>query len=800
MGLEKLKSVFNDINIDVNTGEDSSRFESLDTVQDNLNGFQFSPISVLLSNGKYEQYLTDTPGAPLLTPTNLDYNSAQYDPRLGKKVTNFQIGQNNIEINSKNDYLGTFYDDEQTIGPTDVPYFAKEYVFNTDRPNPLISFNNNYPLAPQVVFEGQRPDLFGFQHNPFMTIPNLYMSSTPGAPTEFVEGAEFDYRTTKYDPRIDRATQQSFNSQNTYQGSAKYTESTLGPASSDTNSGVSHFKYDRTFSTDNSILATLPEDSEITVNIPNFTFTNNPQSFFKAPGTDTTLEKISEHGDEGDKSIQFSKLYGNDHTAKQLKVDLNPGIGVDKSHFDIRRDSSRTFAGKEPYIVTNIGSDTVSGRSLPFSRSKTDIKRLSNFLFSKEGINFFLKQNLLGANSYVQFSNKDILGERKLYSSKQRVKSYYLQSSTLAASTRLLGNTVPNVLVDREFPISEISNFAGGLPGPLGDMFPNKYTDMVPDTNKFLTSPSGAGFWKKSLQDLKNKVGAVIGKPSEVIRNDGDRVTLQKVFKSDHLTPQNDWLVTPDNTSYLEREEYGMPFYFKDLRSNTYIIFRAYIDGLTESVTPSWNSETYIGRSEPVYTYGNAERTISFNLKLMAQTEEELKAIYAKMNMLTSLCYPSYPTDDVSITRMNPPLLKFRLGELYGNSEHAGVKTSSKTAYTKFFKTAVQTVVDTGQSTELVETVIPNDWQDIPHIYSTFKQSELMGFLDSLTYTVPDSSPWETKRGQRVPKYVEASINYKVIHNKTPQAGTQFIGFTGKNAMDNLFSAAREGASTDIQI
>ena len=33
-----------------------------------------------------------------------------------------------------------------------------------------------------------------------------------------------------------------------------------------------------------------------------------------------------------------------------------------------------------------------------------------------------------------------------------------------------------------------------------------------------------------------------------------------------------------------------MPFYFKDLRDNSYIYFRAYIEGLSENISPSYAS------------------------------------------------------------------------------------------------------------------------------------------------------------------------------------------------------------------
>ena len=192
----------------------------------------------------------------------------------------------------------------------------------------------------------------------------------------------------------------------------------------------------------------------------------------------------------------------------------------------------------------------------------------------------------------------------------------------------------------------------------------------------------------------------------------------------------------------VDAKKEGMPFYFKDLRDNTYIFFRAYVDGINENISPSWVEQNYIGRSESAYVYERTGRTLSFNLTLFANTQKELHMIYRKMDALTGLCYPEYAKDQYLSTinlssaqqestttpsvgklRMKPPLTKLRLGELFGK-----------------------------------------------------ENKELIGFIDSLTYNIPDESTWETDSGKRVPKYIQASINYRVIHNEPPSKDTTFYG------------------------
>ena len=209
----------------------------------------------------------------------------------------------------------------------------------------------------------------------------------------------------------------------------------------------------------------------------------------------------------------------------------------------------------------------------------------------------------------------------------------------------------------------------------------------------------------------------------------------------------------------IEEEEYGMPFYFYDLRDETYITFRAYIEALTEQLSPSWSPQNYVGRSEPVYVYERTERNIDFTLKLYAGNGKELDAIYSKMRRLTSLCYPEYKMDvqmskvHLSVgtagvsnysggkTRMKPPLTRLRIGELYGRA------------------------------------TTPDEAKVLP------SKNDVLGFVKSLSYSIPESSTWEYQKGQRVPKHIVATISYQVIHDSPPHKGTGFYGYAGSNVV-----------------
>jgi len=485
----------------------------------------------------------------------------------------------------------------------------------------------------------------------------------------------------------------------------------------------------------------VPKNNRITINNIN-TYTGT-RHIAESPTDLTTLGL-----DLGTQSWQ--NLYTAGHTPKD-----NPKWGnrtpisyphVNRDKLDIRKPSSaKTLLGNiltlsrnplgttqtEPYVVSHIPTDNfLSGgrvtnagnQSVPIVRAITDTLRLTKYLTSPAGLAFMVKQNALGFfGSKVETPLLSLRGEQpSTIVLPQRFNSLYNPLSTLGSSLARLVGTTPNLLLRRDvlFPSSVLS-----------------YDKTVFKLDNTFTNNNGVGIgppifdasapWSLVATGVKFK--NPIGPKS------GDKMTLADMVSGKSLISLLNTSVI-DGTSItpmklnVESHKEGMPLYFKDLRDNKYIFFRAYIEGLTENISPSWTSTNYIGRSEPVYVYERSERDITFTLRMVAQTSDELGKIYQKMNKLTSLCYPQY-MDDTNLggkMKMKPPLTKFRLGELFGKSKN-----------------------------------------------------ELMGFIKSLNYSIDQSSTWETEPGKRVPRHVTANITYQVIHGSVPQLNTQFYGYVG---------------------
>ena len=145
-----------------------------------------------------------------------------------------------------------------------------------------------------------------------------------------------------------------------------------------------------------------------------------------------------------------------------------------------------------------------------------------------------------------------------------------------------------------------------------------------------------------------------------------------------------------------------IPIWFSKVGSSKPTVFRALMSGLTETVSPSWNSSKFVGNPYNFYTFEGIERSTSFNLKLYCNSPVELGVNWEKITKITQMAYPS-----IGAQFANAPIIKFRIGDIYNNK---------------------------------------------------------IGYIESLSYTIPDDSNWETngKIGY-LPKIVDIAITIKFI-------------------------------------
>lgn len=109
-----------------------------------------------------------------------------------------------------------------------------------------------------------------------------------------------------------------------------------------------------------------------------------------------------------------------------------------------------------------------------------------------------------------------------------------------------------------------------------------------------------------------------------------------------------------------------IPLRFYSLNKKTGVSFKATINGLSETFSPSWESNRFLGNPYNFYTYDSIERSVSFSFKVYSLNQSEHISCWQKLNFLASL---TYPQTSQSFVYTVPPFLKFTLGDMYRNKE-----------------------------------------------------------------------------------------------------------------------------------
>ena len=218
-------------------------------------------------------------------------------------------------------------------------------------------------------------------------------------------------------------------------------------------------------------------------------------------------------------------------------------------------------------------------------------------------------------------------------------------------------------------------------------------------------------------------LGGLIGFPSKKKSGKGAAVTLFSKDRKGTLQVRYDGLspdIAPlnklDNNTELPKD--FIKFRIRDAVNGKWIIFPALISGITDNSSAETTPIQYIGRPDKVYVYGGTDRTIGFNMKVVALNEGDITTIWEKMNYLKGLVHPQF----------------------------------------KEFKN------DSGESVGLGTRPVA------PIIYLTIGDMfvNTPGFFKSINVTVPENTNWETKDGLQFPHVCDVSFDFQYIGKETP--------------------------------
>jgi hypothetical protein len=213
--------------------------------------------------------------------------------------------------------------------------------------------------------------------------------------------------------------------------------------------------------------------------------------------------------------------------------------------------------------------------------------------------------------------------------------------------------------------------FYPGSPKTFGVV--NKWVyDFAPDTNprvtyktKYQTSvqdfkPKNQKYTQEVSQYLSKNISiASPGTPTNGLftaySRDGGTHTTERPSYYQDLTQLGS--IISDPASPTDVDSIDVIFSVKDSEP---VRFRAFLEDLSETITPTYNENKYIGRYETFYTYNKVIRDVSFKLTLNAFSEQELHHIHRKMSYLTSLAYP-----EVTNNYLTPNIFKITIGKIF---------------------------------------------------------------------------------------------------------------------------------------
>jgi len=150
------------------------------------------------------------------------------------------------------------------------------------------------------------------------------------------------------------------------------------------------------------------------------------------------------------------------------------------------------------------------------------------------------------------------------------------------------------------------------------------------------------------------------------------KLGIESAIKSDYLNEKLPYELGATDTklklsdgTFLDDYDF-ITLKFKSLATGKAVNFRATISGVSETVSPSWDSAKFIGTPFSHYTYTGIERSLTFNFRVYSTTPIQHIAAWQRINFLTSLAYPQGYAGGIGA---RAPFLQFTLGNLYKNRE-----------------------------------------------------------------------------------------------------------------------------------
>ena len=363
---------------------------------------------------------------------------------------------------------------------------------------------------------------------------------------------------------------------------------------------------------------------------------------------------------EGSKKIK-NKVYSSNGTERDVP-DYHLVDRVRWSYSEENADPIFLDGGKKSHASENGGLPDFmvrGGFETNKDRRRIDIKRISKLLYSsKLGRHFILRQGAL-----------------QLLNPQENTRTFNAGASLLAQvaaadSVKFRRHGLVPTPVGTEKGVNEtlgeLLNAGNFLTNVLGGDYLDikKETAISDPNNKFnLGDPSAVA--PPDLKSVAGIVDFVVGDANPFQKKPSYDIPVSP-NKLDKLSAQGIFIKGPqvDSSAAEKNIKDFVNFRFEVVDSNNplytkVIAFRAFLDSLADNFNASHNQIKFNGRGEFFYTYNNFKRTINISFKIAAQTRDEMKPIYQKLNFLAGQTAPNYSAKG----RIRTPYTRLTLGD-----------------------------------------------------------------------------------------------------------------------------------------
>jgi hypothetical protein len=438
-------------------------------------------------------------------------------------------------------------------------------------------------------------------------------------------------------------------------------------------------------------------------------------------GTDTYLKELNKKSRVGTDTVGDPIVtIKTKHTKSSARIQT---AGVDTLKEPIKL---QNFPLLNQQGSGNIGTE---GQSLSFVDSSKEPIKLSDSLYgpddkisTKVGDDYDRKgftkesyQESIKGNVGSEGGTTDVVVNKGRFSVNesnipQAVKRLSTLNSNMDAANLVLGNN--DVTVD--FPVDTRTDSKTVGTGNILDRYKTLAYGAIPkngvDENRYD---------KQDLGKNKSPVTTHTTSLSTVkIVSDPDLGLIKKTSDDDkYATDLTDSVNMHPYGDSGEVDDY-IKFKIYDIVNKKYIIFRAFLSGVSETLSPEWSSEKYIGRPDSVHVYQGVDRSMSFEFMIVPSSKQELPLLWEKLNYLVGLTYPTWKALGTTGKRMEAPFIQLTIGDMYNT---------------------------------------------VP------------GYFSSLSITVDDQSPWELDQGFQLPHAITVGCEFTHIgQHALASQGTHF--------------------------